>query len=417
MPSTSGLPALAAALSDRNYRTFTIGNILSHNGTWAQRTAVLWFTWQMTESGFWLGLMTVADLLPVVFIGPVAGAIADRVNLLTMMKITQILAVIQSVALAALTFAGAMTPELLFLLVLTHGIILSFNQPARLALVPHLIHRENLSAAIGINSMTFNSARATGPMISGLLIDGWGIAFAFVFNAISYVWFIGTLFLLRLDNPRSTKARTPAREVPREIVDGFQYAVRHAGIARMLIILGAVSIFGRPYMELLSGFADEVFGRGAEGYALMVSMTGIGALVGGFWLAQRGQVVGLTSRVVVALLLLGLSLIGFAATNLFGFALLCLLITGFAVIITGVGEQTLLQNAVDPAMRGRVMSLYGMIGRGAPAIGAMIMGSLAEVMGFQAPVLAGALLLLGLWWWARQRQDAMAESLEAEREC
>jgi MFS family permease len=417
MPSTSGLPALAAALSDRNYRTFTIGNILSHNGTWAQRTAVLWFTWQMTESGFWLGLMTVADLLPVVFIGPVAGAIADRVNLLTMMKITQILAVIQSVALAALTFAGVMTPELLFLLVLTHGVILSFNQPARLALVPHLIHRENLSAAIGINSMTFNSARATGPMISGLLIDGWGIAFAFVFNAISYVWFIGTLFLLRLDNPRSTKARTPAREVPREIVDGFQYAVRHAGIARMLIILGAVSIFGRPYMELLSGFADEVFGRGAEGYALMVSMTGIGALVGGFWLAQRGQVVGLTSRVVVALLLLGLSLIGFAATNLFGFALLCLLITGFAVIITGVGEQTLLQNAVDPAMRGRVMSLYGMIGRGAPAIGAMIMGSLAEVMGFQAPVLAGALLLLGLWWWARRRQDAMAESLEAEREC
>ena len=417
MPSTSGLPALAAALSDPNYRTFTIGNILSHNGTWAQRTAVLWFTWQMTESGFWLGLMTVADLLQVVFIGPVAGAIADRVNLLTMMKITQILAVIQSVALAALTFAGVMTPELLFLLVLTHGVILSFNQPARLALVPHLIHRENLSAAIGINSMTFNSARATGPMISGLLIDGWGIAFAFVFNAISYVWFIGTLFLLRLDNPRSTKARTPAREVPREIVDGFQYAVRHAGIARMLIILGAVSIFGRPYMELLSGFADEVFGRGAEGYALMVSMTGIGALVGGFWLAQRGQVVGLTSRVVVALLLLGLSLIGFAATNLFGFALLCLLITGFAVIITGVGEQTLLQNAVDPAMRGRVMSLYGMIGRGAPAIGAMIMGSLAEVMGFQAPVLAGALLLLGLWWWARQRQDAMAESLEAEREC
>ena len=82
MPSTSGFPALIAALSERNYRTFTIGNILSHNGTWAQRTAVLWFTWEMTGSGFWLGLMTVADLLPVVFIGPIAGAIADRVNLL-----------------------------------------------------------------------------------------------------------------------------------------------------------------------------------------------------------------------------------------------------------------------------------------------------------------------------------------------
>ena len=415
MAAISGFPALAAALRERNYRTFSIGNILSHNGTWAQRTAVLWFTWEMTGSGFWLGLMTVADLLPVVFIGPVAGAIADRVNLLTMMKITQVLAVIQSVVLAVLTFTGMMTPELLFLLVLANGVILSFNQPARLAMVPHLIQRENLSAAIGINSMIFNSARATGPMISGVLIDGWGIAFAFVFNALSYVWFIGSLYLLRLSNPRSAKARTPAREVPSEIAEGFRYAVRHAGIGRMLVILSVVSICGRPYMELLSGFADEVFGRGAEGYAFMVSMTGIGAVAGGFWLAQRGQVTGLTSRVVLALLLLALALIGFAATNLFVFALACLLITGFAVIVIGVGEQTLLQNAVDPAMRGRVMSLYGMIGRGAPAIGAIVMGSLAEVLGFQAPVLGGAILLLILWWWAGQRHRGMAGTLEGER--
>ena len=252
-------------------------------------------------------------------------------------------------------------------------------------------------------------------MISGALIGGWGIAFAFVFNAFSYVWFIGSLLLLRLDNPRSTKARTPAREVPREIAEGFRYALQHAGIGRMLVILSVVSIFGRPYMELLAGFADEVFGRGAEGYSFMVSMTGIGAVAGGFWLAQRGYVEGLTSRVVLALLLLALSLIGFAATNLFVFGLACLLITGFAVIIIGVGEQTLMQNAVDPAMRGRVMSLYGMIGRGAPAIGAIIMGSLAEVFGFQAPVLAGAIVLLGLWWWARQRQAAMADTLEADR--
>ena len=191
MAVISGFPALTAALRDRNYRAFSIGNMLSHNGTWAQRTAVLWFTWEMTGSGFWLGLMTVADLLPTVFIGPIAGAIADRVNLLTMMKVTQVLAAIQSAILAVLTFIGVMTPELLFALVLAHGVVLSFNQPARLAMVPHLVERENLSAAIGINSMIFNSARATGPMISGILIDGWGIAFAFVFNALSYLWFIG----------------------------------------------------------------------------------------------------------------------------------------------------------------------------------------------------------------------------------
>ena len=414
MAVISGFPALAAALRDRNYRAFSIGNVLSHNGTWAQRAAVMWLTWEMTGSGFWLGLMTVADLLPVVVIGPVAGAIADRVNILTMIKVTQVLAAIQSAALAVLTFAGVMTPELLFALVLVHGIILSFNQPARLALVPHLVRRENLSAAIGINSMIFNSAKAIGPVISGMLINGWGTGFAFLFNALSYVWFVGSVFFIRLADPSSGKARTPAREVPREIAEGFRYAIKHVGIARMLIVLSVVSIFGRPYMELLSGFADEVFGRGADGYALMLSATGVGALVGGFWIAQRGQVVGLAARVVLAILLLSLSLIGFAATNLYGVALVCLTISGFAVIIIGVGEQTLMQNAVDPKMRGRVMSLYGMIGRGAPAIGAIIMGTLAEFLGFQTPVIAGAVVLLGLWLWALPRRDAMAKSLEGD---
>jgi MFS family permease len=414
MATISGFPALAAALAERNYRIFSIGNVISHNGTWAQRTAVLWFTWQLTESGTWLGLMSVADLLPVVFIGPIAGAIADRVNLLTMMKITQLLAALQSLALAVLTFMGVMTPELLFALVLAHGIIISFNQPARLATVPHLIKRENLSAAIGINSMIFNSARMTGPMISGFFISTLGIGWAFAFNAASYVWFVGSLCLLRIDNPRSTKERTRVSEVPREIADGMRYAMRHPGIARMLVILTVVSVCGRPYMELLSGFADEVFGRGELGYSILVSVSGAGAMLGALWLAQRGQVVGLTARVVTAILVMALSLVCFAATNLFFFAVVCLFVTGFATIIVGVGEQTLMQNAVDPAVRGRVMSLYGMIGRGAPAVGAMTMGGLAEVFGFQAPVLVGALLLLGLWWWSSRRRDAMAAAMEGE---
>ena len=395
-----GLSALSAALSDRDYRTFSIGSLLSHNGTWAQRAAVLWFAWELTHSGVWLGLTSAADLLPVVFIGPFAGALADRLNLLTMMKATQALAALQSALLAGLTLAGVMTPELLVALVLAHGVVISFNQPARLALVPHLIRRRNLSAAIGINAMIFNSARATGPMIGGVLIGFYGVAFAFVFNAASYLWFIGSLFLLRISDPRSGKERTRLREIPREIADGFRYAMRHPGIAPMLVVLAVVSLCGRPYMELLAGFADEVFDRGAQGYSLLVSMTGVGAMLGAFWLAQRGEVRGLTS------------LVGFAATDFFGFALVCLVVTGFSVIVVGVGEQTLMQNAVDPAMRGRVMSLYGMVGRGAPALGALAMGSLAEAFGFQVPVIAGALVCLGLWFWASRRRDEMTRALE-----
>ncbi len=410
----SGLSALASALSEYNYRTFTIGNVVSHNGSWAQRAAVLWFTWQITESGFWLGLMAVADLLPVVVLGPIAGAIADRMNILTMLKITQVAAALQAVLLAALTFAGVMTPELLFVLVLVHGIVISINQAPRLALVHHLVERRNLPAAIGINSMVFNSARATGPMIGGFLIGGYGVAWAFAFNAVTYLWFVGSLQMLRLANPRSTKPPTRVREIPREIVEGFRYALRHPGIRRLLIILTVISICGRPYMELLSGFADEVFGRGVRGYSLMLSVTGAGAMLGGLALALRSSLVGLTARIVLGILVVGLSLVGFAVTQNFPFALVCLFVSGFAVISVGVGEQTLMQSAVDPAMRGRVMSTYGMIGRGAPAIGALAMGGAAEHFGFQAPVIAGAAICLALWLWALSRKTRMAEALERE---
>lgn len=416
MANRSGIPALLAALAERNYRTFTIGNVISHNGTWAQRAAVMWLTWQLTHSGTWLGLMTTADLLPVVFLGPLGGAMADRVNILKMMKITQVMSSVQSALLAGLTMAGFMTPELMFALVLVNGMVLSFNQPARLALVPHLISRENLSAGIGINSMIFNSARATGPALGGALIQFYGAGWAFAFNAVSYIWFVGSLYLLRLDNPRSTKAPTRIGEVPREIAEGVRYALGHPGIGRALIILCAVSICGRPYMELLSGFADEVFGRGAEGYSLMYSATGVGAMLGGFWLAQRGRVTGLTAHVVLAVLILGAGLIGFTATTNFYIALACLLVTGFALIAIGAGEQMLIQTAVDSAVRGRVMSLYGLIGRGAPALGAMSMGALAEVYGFRIPVFGGAVVLIGLWIWAMTRRSRMAAAMEPEEE-
>lgn len=416
MQITSGLPALKVALSERNYRNFSLGNIVSHNGTWAQRIAVGWLAWELTKSPFWLGLVAVADLFPVVILAPLAGAMADRVNLLVMMKVTQVLAMVQSILLAVFTIVGMMTPELLLALVLIHGAVIAINQPVRLAIVPHLVSRENMTTAIGLNSMIFNSARFTGPMIGGLLIDYSGVGWAFLFNAISYVWFVVILGLIHIDNPRSSKERTHVREVPREIREGYRYASRHKGIARMLILLTVVAICGRPYMELLPGFVDNVFGRGAQGLAWLVSVTGLGAMCGGFWLAQRGQVMGLTRQVVIHTLVLGLSLVGFAATNLFGFALLCLFVTGFAMIVVGVGEQTLLQNAVDPAMRGRVMSLYGMIGRGAPAIGALAMGGLSETMGLQAPVIGGALICVLLWFWASRRQEAMTGALEKDPE-
>ena len=408
------LDPLRSAFAHRDFRLFTSGNVVSNLGTWVQRMSVGWLAWELTHSGTWLGIVVFADMFPTVLLAPITGAVADRVDRLRALRAVQALNLVQAAALAWFTLSGAITIEILTALTAIGGAILAFGQPLRLAIVPSLVARRDLSSAIGINALVFNGARVVGPMIAALLIVRFGVGWSFVFNAVSFVAFLAVLSRIRLEHRERLAAARAVRDIPGEIAEGYAYAARHPGIGPMLAILTLVAVCGRPFLELLPGFADAVFGRGAEGLAWLTSAAGAGAMLGGLWLAQRGAVAGLTATTVSAIALLGAMLIGFAATDIFWLALPCAAVAGFALIVVGVGEQTLLQNAVDPGLRGRVMSLYGMINRGAPALGALIMGTLSSWVGLQWPVIGGAAICLGVWLWARSRRETMTRALEGE---
>ena len=415
MAKATGIAAIRNALSHPNYGKYTVGNVCSHLGTWVQRVAVGWLTWELTGSPIWLGIIAFADLAPTVLLAPFAGAMADRVDRMKAIKVTQTLALLQAAVLATATFTGVITIHLLLLLAICLGVVMAFNQPLRLAIVPSLVPRKDLSSAIGINSLSFNLARIGGPALAGLIINYWGTAPAFAFNALSYLVFIAVLLLILVEKWQRPAIPKPLANLPIEIMEGFRYCRHHAGIAPMLVVISVVALGGRAHGELLPGFAADVFGRGAEALAMLTSAMGAGAFVGGAWLAQRGTFAGLTRIVVAATLLLSLALAGFAATDMFWIALPCLVLTGFGMVIIGVGEQTLIQNAVDGSMRGRVMSLYGMLARGGPAFGALIMGALSEFIGLRWSVAGGAVVVFLLCLWAWPRCKRMAQALERER--
>ncbi len=408
------LEPIRSALAHRDFRLFSGGNVASHVGTWVQRMSVGWLAWDLTQSGTWLGIVAFADLFPTVLLAPITGVVAERVERLRALRAVQALNLVQAVLLAGFTLSGAITIEILLILVAVGGTVLAFGQPVRLAIVPSLVARQDLSAAIGINSLIFNGARFVGPMIAGFLILRYGVGWAFAFNAATFVVFLAMLSRIRLEHREQRALARGVRNVPGEIADGYAYAARHKGIGPMLIVLTIVAICARPFMELLPGFADAVFGRGAEGLAWLTSAAGLGAMLGGLWLAQRGAVAGLTATTVSCIALLAAMLIGFSATDVFWLALPCLAVAGFAMIVVGAGEQTLLQNAVDPGLRGRVMGLYGMINRGGPAVGALVMGTLSSYVGLQWPVAGGAAICLLVWLWARSRQEIMTRALEGE---
>ncbi|MBI3512694.1 MAG: MFS transporter [Proteobacteria bacterium] len=405
-----GYRNITRALSSRNYRIYAGGNFVSLCGTWLQRIAVGWLAWQLTRSGTWLGLVAFADLFPTVILSPFAGTLADRHNRLTVIKTTQCFAMAQATALAVMTYADVMTIGWLLALSLMMGIVNAINQPARLALIPNLVERPNLAAAVALNSTIFNAARFLGPAVAGVVIAHGSIALAFAVNAASYVAFMVALQRVRLVGSESQLSGR--RNFLQESLDGYVYAVRHPGIGPMIVLLTATSIGSRAYIELLPGFADAVFGRGAEALAWLTATTGLGAMVGGLLMASRGAPAGLTRVVIANLLLMSLALLAFTATTSFWIALPCLFVAGFSLVINGIGGQTLVQNAVDGTMRGRVMSLYGMIFRGGPALGALIMGSLSAQFGLRLPVACGALLCAGFWLWARLRRERIAAALE-----
>jgi predicted MFS family arabinose efflux permease len=409
MTGLSGFAAIAATLAESNYRRYVLGNAVSLTGTWVQRVAIGWLAWELTGSGAWLGIIAFADLAPAMLVGPLGGALADRGDRLGLLKLGQSLLMLQAIVLCALTASGIIDRWSLLVVVLLGGAVIGINQPARLALVPSLVSRQHLSTAIAINSVVFNLARFLGPAIAGLLIVAGGTAIAFAVNAVSFLAFLLALHGLRAVIPDSPAKRGRGGLLG-NVAEGFRYAAGHSGIAMLLIMMAILSLAVRPFIELMPGFAAAVLQGGAETLAMLSSTIGIGAVAGGVWLAQRGDSLGLTRIVLVGTTMAGVAVLGFALSRSLWTALPCVALAGFFLVICGVGVQTLLQNAVDGSMRGRVLSLYGLLFRGGPALGALAMGAASEFAGLAMPLVFGCLAstAIALLAWRRLTRASLA---------
>jgi predicted MFS family arabinose efflux permease len=329
----------------------------------------------------------------------------DRMRIIT---VSQIAAMVVSFAMWGAAEAGLMSIWLLAVLVLVNGVVLGFNQPARLAIVNSLVPREDVQTAVAINAIIFNLARFVGPAVAGIVIAWHGVGTAFLVNSLSYLAFLLALTQLRLaKEPRP--AGTGERSILGDILAAVGYVARHPGIGPILMLQTMLSFGLRAVIELLPGFADTVFARGVDGFAALTSAIGVGAIFGGLWLAQRGRSEGMTSIVLLASAFGAAATVSFVAAPSFALALVAIAASGLAMVISGVGAQTVVQMAVEPGMRGRVLSLYGIIIRAGPAVGALAIGAASDRFGLRWPTAVAALLTLAVctWAWLRRRSIAV----------
>ncbi|WP_420403477.1 MFS transporter [Nisaea sp.] len=411
MSLASSAARFCQAFRNRDYSIYCIGSSLTVIGLWMQRIAIGWVTWQLTESPTWLGIISFAELFPVVLLSPFAGALADRLDRISIARVAQCLNMIQATILTVLTLSGTLTIWSLFALALWTGIVVSFWQPARMALIPNLVRREDLASAVAINSVIFNAARFVGPAIAGLVIVGYGAGYAFLANAISYLPFIAALFMIR---PRpDLTPRKGGDGLFAQMIEGYSYSLRHPGIGPTLVLMLVSCICMRPVFELLPGYAVEIFSRGAEGLSMMATVTGVGAVAGGIYLGQRAGLEGLVQLSLVSVAAMIVSLLVFSLTSNFWVGLVALAVAGGAMVTHGAGAQTLIQSAVEDGMRGRVVALYGMLFRGGPAVGALAMGWVSDWAGLRWPLIVGCGLTALALFWMISRRAAIREALEA----
>ena len=415
MAEQSRFAEVQRTLSIPNFRNYMAGNFVSQIGMWTQRIGVQVLTWELTESPFWLGAMAFADLFPIVLLGPVGGVMADRLNPLWSLRAYIALSGVLSAMIAGIAFAGHMNEYILLILVCANGCVLAFNYPLRVSIVPALVTPAALTSAISINSVCFSIARFGGPALAGFMLAQWtdhGTQLAISFTVFADIVFIMALCWVTLLRPLKVKENKPLREVPGELVEGFRYIRNHPGLVPLIVILVMTSLFGRPFTDLFAGFSDQVFDMGKVGVSWLTSVQGIGAIIGSAVLATHSGVIGLTRKMVFTMLVVSIAILGFVATDVFWFALICTAVGGYALVVIGVIELSLMQASVDESVRGRVSAVYIICSRGCPAFGALMMGTLAEFAGFRWPIAGGAVICLLVWMWARSRQDQLAKALE-----
>jgi MFS family permease len=407
----ASLSAVGGVLAQRNARVFYSGSVVCWTGSWMQRVATDWLTWELTHSALWVSVIAFCNLAPSVLISPVAGAVADRLDRVRLTVAAQFVAAAQAAILVMLLLTGLIRVELIASLALCNGIAETFAQPARQCLIPGLVPRRFLPGAVALNSLTYNVARFVGPAIAGPMIATWGVVPPIACNCVAFLYASVTMRMLRLD-PAVRIGHHSTASVWHDAAEGIRYVARHRGIGPIMLFAAAVGMLLRSVTEMLPPFVADLFGRGAEGLAILASTMGGAALCGGFLVAIRGRLGGLTQVAVLAGLVLALATACFVATHHFAIGVVCIGAMGAATTIHGIAIQTLLQNSAAAAMVGRVLSLWGMIVRAGPAIGALAYGIASEFVGLQVPILIGCVLCSLAWLRTQARIARVAPMLE-----
>jgi len=392
--ASSAGPVRLGALRHRDFRLFWIGQLISQIGTWMQSVAQAWLVLELTHSPLQLGIVSALQFTPVLLFSPVGGVLSDRFAKRKVLLVSQTAMQLQAFVLAALVWSGRIQYWHVAVLAAIYGLGRAIDIPARHSYVTDLVGRSDLANAVALNSVIMNGARIVGPAVAGLLIAAFGVALAFFLNGVSFVAVLVALVAIRTEGRPDINGRLGIRE---GVLGALSYAAATPPVAFTLGLMVVVSLVVLNFNVVVPLVARDVLNQGANGFGLLMSALGAGAVAGAFGvvLFRRGQPP--LKFLVASAATLCAGLIALAAAGHFAVAALVLALLGCCQILFTTGCNTTLQLVAPNELRGRVMGLYTVTFAGMTPFGSLLVGWVAEHQGIRLACAAGgAIGLLGV---------------------
>src|ERR1035437_6014553 len=364
-----------------------------------QRVAPGWLALRLSNDVFLVGLVSAAGSFPILLLSLPAGVLADRTEKLRVVRIAQALMLGQATILWWFTWSGHLTIAWLLTLVLFGGTLAAFEIPARQSLIIDLVVKDDLLDAIALNSGGFNLARILGPTVAAVVIASLGLSWCFGFNALSYLAVLIGLAMIRLP---ARELRTPGIAHP-SALESIHEALRYVRNDRIMWILMRIvavfSVLSVPILTLLPVVARDQLHLDVSGYGLLMTCYGVGALLGALAIASQGGKLKRGRTLTVSSLGLGIAILAFSLSHSVAFCGTMLFVTGLAVITNNALINTLLQQRVPNALRGRVMAIYVMVYIGMNPVGSFIGGWIASYVGASRAIgmMAAPMVVFTAW--------------------
>lgn len=348
-----------------------------------------WLVFQLTNSAFLLGVVGFLGSIPIFLLSLFGGVLADRLNKRNILILTQSIFMLLAFALGFLTQTKFITPAQIMLIALLNGVVMAFDAPARQSVVVDLVGKAHLFNAIALNSVAFNSSRIIGPAIAGILVATIGMSGCFYINAISFLAVIIALWVIKIDKKEPYKKTKSAWE---DLKEGLVFIKNHQLILTLISMVAVVSLFGVAHIILMPIFANDILKVGIKGLGVLMSISGVGALIGALILARLGDFRDKGKFLSFSTLLFSVSLIVFGLSQLYWLSLAAMFFVGGTSVTSIALVNTLLQTKVEDKFRGRVMSVFMITFAGFMPFGNLIAGSLAQGLGVAFAIVFGGII-------------------------